>query len=98
MAGGLVRGLDRESAARFSFLLGTPAILGAGVLQLFDVLRAQSPAPAWAAVIPGAIAAAVVGYLCIHYLLSYLRRGRLYVFAAYCAVLGLVIILASLLP
>jgi len=97
LASGLARGLTRESAARFSFLLGTPAILGAGVLQLVEVLQAEAPAPAWGAVIPGALTAAIVGYLCIHYLLSYLRRGKLYVFAAYCGVLGLVVILVSLL-
>lgn len=97
LAGGLARGLTRDSAARFSFLLGTPTILGAGLLQLVDVLKAETAAPAWSSVVPGAIAAAIVGYLCIHFLLSYLRRGKLYVFAAYCAVLGLVVILVSLI-
>ncbi len=96
MAAGLGRGLTRDAAARFSFLLGTPAILGAGLLQLVDVLRGAKEPPVWPAAIAGMIMAAVVGYLCIKFLLTYLRRGRLYVFAAYCALVGLAMVILSL--
>jgi undecaprenyl-diphosphatase len=86
---GMLRGLDRESAARFSFMLAMPAILGAGVLQLAQVLTGAEAATTSAAVIvAGFLAAAISGYLCIKYLLAYLRHGRLYVFAAYCAIVG----------
>ncbi len=98
ISAGLARGLDRESAARYSFLLATPAILGAGLLQLFDVARGTEPAvTSAAAVVAGTLAAAIVGYLCIRFLLSYLRRGKLYPFAIYCAVVGVLVIVASLL-
>ena len=98
MAAGMGRGLTREAAARFSFMLATPAILGAGVLQLFDLSQgAETLKSSPAALLAGTIAAGIVGYLCIRFLLSYLRRGSLYVFAAYCAVLGLIVVVANLL-
>ncbi len=98
IAAGMGRRMTREAAARFSFLLATPAILGAGVLQLFDVVRgAETDAVSTAAVAVGTLTAAVVGYLCIRFLLAYLRRGKLYPFAIYCAVVGLIVIVASLI-
>lgn len=98
ISAGLARGLDRESAARYSFLLGTPAILGAGLLQLFKLMQGTetSATPALAVVL-GTVTAAVVGYLCIRFLLAYLRRGKLYPFAIYCALVGLIVIVASVL-
>ena len=80
-------------------MLATPAILGAGVLQLFDVLKGTETIDV---VARGAASRArlprrIVGYLCIRFLLSYLRRGSLYVFAAYCAVIGAIVVLANLL-
>lgn len=99
IATGLVTGLRRDHAARFSFLLGTPVFFGAGLLQLLEALAAD--ASEVAAQLPilalGFIVSAIVGYLAIRGLLAYLRRRSLYVFAIYCLVMGLfVIILASL--
>ncbi len=97
ISGGLARGLTRDSAARYSFLLATPAILGAGVLQLFDVLRGtEATGSSTTAIALGVLAAAVVGYLCIRFLLAYLRRGKLYPFAVYCALVGLIVIAVNL--
>ncbi|MBC7251314.1 MAG: undecaprenyl-diphosphatase UppP [Anaerolineae bacterium] len=90
MSTGLWRGLKRETAARFSFLLSTPIILGAGILQLWDVVRAGDLSAQLPTLTLGFVAAALSGYLCIRFLLSYLQRHKLYVFAAYCAVAGLV--------
>ncbi len=86
----LLRGVRREDAARFSFLLGTPAILGAGLLQLVDALATDSQAvagmlPVLAA---GFLAAMITGIVAIRFMLSYLRRHSLYAFAAYCTILG----------
>ena len=97
IAAGLGRGLTRDAAARFSFLLGTPAILGAGILQFFDLLQGAEASTAWPAAIAGMLMAAVVGYLCIKFLLAYLRRGRLYVFAGYCALVGLAVVITNLI-
>jgi undecaprenyl-diphosphatase len=85
---GLWRGLDRAAAARFSFLLGIPAILGAGLLSGLDILRADDLAAQLPLMAGGFVSAAVAGYLCIHFLLTWLRRHSLYPFAIYCLALG----------
>src|SRR5690606_29812088 len=87
---GLIRGLDREPAARFSFLLGVPAIAAAGLLALLDLLQAGDTGTGWTIYAATFLAAAVTGYACIYFLLAWLRSHSLYLFAAYCAVLGLV--------
>jgi undecaprenyl-diphosphatase len=90
MAMGLSGGLERPDAARFSFLLSTPIIVGAGLFQLIE-LSSQPDALAQVPVlVTGFVAAAVMGYLCIGVLLRYLQRGRLYPFALYCACLGII--------
>ncbi len=87
LAAGMAAGLRREAAARFSFLLGTPIIAGAGLLKLLDLVRA-SPQEGWAALAVGLGAAFLSGYAAIWGLLAYLRRRPLWVFALYCAVAG----------
>ncbi|NLF65784.1 MAG: hypothetical protein GX579_14410 [Chloroflexi bacterium] len=87
---GLIRGLDREPAARFSFLLGVPAIAGAGLLALVDLLQAADQGANWTLYAATFIAAALTGYACIYFLLAWLRSHSLYLFAAYCTVLGLI--------
>lgn len=99
IAAGLIAGLNRESAARFSFLLGTPAFLGAGLLELLDALETdqadvmlQLPA-----LVTGFVVSAVVGFLAIRFLLAYLRHNTLHVFAIYCALMGMLVIVLSFL-
>jgi len=96
IAAGLGRGLDRPSAARFSFLVGLPAIAGAGLLSILDIFTAQGSLPLghYAAAF---VAAAVVGYLCIAFLLNWVKRHTLYPFAVYCAVVGTLYLLFTLL-
>lgn len=88
IAAGLFRGLDRSQAGEFSFLLSIPAILGALVLTAGDAgaLTAQLSVPA---LLAGCAAALVVGTASIVLLLRLLRRGRLYLFAAYLVPLGI---------
>jgi len=90
IATGLFRGLQRDVAARYSFLLATPIIFGAGLLQLKNLLVAGNAESHLPVLITGFIAAAVSGYVCIGVLMQYLRRGRLYIFAIYCWTLGLI--------
>jgi undecaprenyl-diphosphatase len=96
IAGGLARGLKRESAARFSFLLATPIILGAGLFKMLDLAQEGNLAAQVPTLVVGFLAAAVVGFGCIHFLLRYLQRRRLYPFAVYCAVVGIACLLVAL--
>lgn len=88
IVGGLLRGLDRPTATRFSFLLGIPAFLGAGLLSIKDVVTAPVMPYAASVYVAGFAAAAVVGYVCIYFLLRWVRTHSLYIFAIYCALLG----------
>jgi undecaprenyl-diphosphatase len=88
MAAGLLRGVERPVAARFSFLLATPIIFGAGVFQLLDLFALPNPRDLIPALVVGLVAAALSGYACIWGLLRYLQKGRLYLFSVYCALLG----------
>ncbi len=87
IATALTRGLRREAATRFSFLLGLPIIFGAGLVQIKDVVAGSTPEPTGVLMV-GFFAAAISGYAAIHYLLQFVRHHSLYVFAVYCALVG----------
>jgi len=89
IAMGLLLGLKREAAARYSFLLATPIVFSAGLLQLVRLVETNPPISSLPPLAMGFLAALMSGYLGIKYLLTYLRRGRLYPFAIYCWVAGL---------
>ncbi|MBZ0318675.1 MAG: undecaprenyl-diphosphatase UppP [Anaerolineae bacterium] len=85
IATGLALGFNREAAARFSFVMATPIILGAGAKKLLDVVTG-SESVANSEIFPLVIAfivSAVVGYLSIAFLLQYVRQHKLYGFAYY---------------
>lgn len=86
---GLVRGLERSPAARYSFLLGVPAIAGAGLLALVDIFQSTTITNEIPQLLATFTASFLVGYGCIHLLLTWVRRHALYPFAAYCFVFGL---------
>ncbi|HHT71099.1 MAG TPA: undecaprenyl-diphosphatase UppP, partial [Firmicutes bacterium] len=77
MTAGLLVGMEREAAARFSFLLSVPMVAGAGFYKLKDITFAALDLP----FVLGVIVAAMVGYWAIHFLLQYLRQGSYLVFA-----------------
>ena len=85
MAAGLVAGLRHEEAAHFAFLLATPIILSAGLLEVPNLSGNSSTLATGAG---AAVLAGVVSYLSARFLLRYLRFGRLDPFAYYCAALG----------
>ena len=87
MVAGLVRGLDHEDAARFSFLLATPIILAAGVYKLPDLLGPNGDGVR-GQVLAGSIAAAVAAYLSVRFLSHYFTRRTLLPFAVYSLVAG----------
>jgi undecaprenyl-diphosphatase len=93
IAAGLFMGLDRSLAARFSFLLSIPAILGALVLksgELFS-LNYSSMLPD----IVGMLAAFVSGYFALKFLIRIVLKGNFYLFAYYCFLVGLLILMGS---
>jgi undecaprenyl-diphosphatase len=95
ITGGMTRDLERPAAARFSFLMATPIMLAAGLGATLDMMDIPNLSAILPVFIPGFISAAVVGYLAIGWLLSFLTRYSLYYFAAYCAIVGLIVLLVT---
>ncbi len=98
ISAGLLRGLQRAEAARLSFLMSIPVMIGAGLVGLKDLTDLSPDPELLLPVAIGFLTAAVVGYLTIRWLLAYLAGHRLTVFAAYCfivGILGLVLTWAS---
>ena len=88
----LGRGLNRETATRFSFLLSLPAIGGAAILQLRDILGLTSQMGDASMLLAGFSAAAIFGVLAIKLLVSVLKYGKLQYFAYYVWIIGLLAI------
>ena len=91
MTAGLMIGLNRESCARFSFLLSIPVILGAGLLATVDLLQANDPVD-WRALLYGAAFSFVSAYLCIFLFLSWISRIGMLPFVIYRILLGCVLL------
>jgi len=89
IATGMALGLPRAEAARFSFLMATPIIVGAALLQLAHFLAAGRGLEAIGPLLAGAVVAFAVGYASIGWLLGYVRRRSLTAFGAYAIVFGL---------
>ena len=85
ISAGLFQGVSRGTAARFSFLLSIPAILGAGILKL-DELSGATETPA--ELVAGTVAAGVSGFLAVSFLLRVLRTRTLWPFIWYRLVAG----------
>lgn len=93
ITGGMLRQVERPAAARFSFLMAIPIMLAAGGLETVKMLQTPRLLSQLPPFIPGFIAAAVVGYLSIRWLLKYLMQHSLYDFAIYCVAAGMLAIL-----
>jgi len=89
IAAGLTRGLTRPQAARFSFLMSVPIMLGAGLVAASDLASLPNARELLPSLAAGFLSAALVGFLAIRWLLRFLARRSLWVFAAYCALAGL---------
>lgn len=89
MATGLFCGLDRVTAARYSFLLSIPIILGASmVYPLIKIDIHEAMTYNWKAIIAGTVVSAVVGYLCIKYFMKFISKFSLAIFGYYCIIAG----------
>jgi undecaprenyl-diphosphatase len=84
MTGGLLSGLSRESAARFAFLLATPIILAASVIEIPKLFSSGTAGVAFA----GALCAAATAYVSVRFLTKYFKTKTLWPFALYCVVAG----------
>jgi undecaprenyl-diphosphatase len=88
---GLFAGQKRETAARFSFLMSIPAIGASGLLQLREAVHLLPP-DSFVPLLAGTIAAAIVGYLSIWFLIAFLRKNSTMIFIVYRLVLGTVLL------
>ena len=91
--GGLVLGLRRDDAARFSFLLGIPAILGSGLYELRPLMaELELVSGGLGVLVVGLVTSAISGYLAIGFLLAFLRTRSTMVFVIYRVVLGVLVL------
>jgi len=93
ISGGLFCGLEREFAAEFAFMMSIPAILGATVLQVKDVMEAGIGTVEWVPVMVGMAAAFFSGLFAIKWMMNIVKKGRLKWFAVYTGVLGALVLL-----
>ena len=89
---GLFRGMTREAAVRFSFLLSTPIIAGAALLKAHELHKEGLPAGMHAPFLVGILVSALVGYAAIAWLIRYLQSNSLRAFIIYRIVAGVVVI------
>ena len=90
ISAGLFLRLSGEDAARFSFLLALPAILGATALKTADLMASEISRQQFITLATGTLTAYLSGYLAIEWLLGIVRRGRLYAFSPYCFLVGII--------
>ena len=94
IAAGLTIGLNKEFAAKFSFILSIPAIFGAFVIQLKDIGSAMDAN--FLSVFLGFIASIVAGYIAIKWMLDLIQNKSLDIFAYYCWLMGLIVFMGSI--
>lgn len=88
ISGGMLRGFTRAAAARFAFLMSAPIMLAAGGYELLKVVKMPGLMDFLPTLAIGFLAAALTGWLAIRWLIAYLNRHSLWLFSAYCALLG----------
>ena len=96
IAGGILRGFDRPSAARMAFLMSAPILTAAGAYETLNVIKMPGTMEFLPFLAVGFITAGVVGWFAIKWLMSYLRDHSIYLFAGYCGVVGLICLALSL--
>ena len=93
IATSLYLGFDREMAARFSFLLSIPAILGAALIQLKDLTAGFDISTG--SFVGGLISAMIFSYLAIKFLMGYIKKHSLVIFAYYCWTVGIITLILT---
>lgn len=90
---GLLQNIGGNDAARFSFLLAIPAILGATILKVTNLLESGIDKQFFIVLLVGTVASYISGYIAIESLLKIVQKGKLYLFAPYCLLLGIIALL-----
>lgn len=94
---GLAVGLNRESAARFAFLLAVPITFGAILFKFIEVVQAGLPADEQIAFAAGILASGVTGFLAIKWMLGYVQKRSLNIFVVYRLIVGILVLAMALL-
>jgi undecaprenyl-diphosphatase len=98
IAAGLFQGLNREAAARFSFLMATPVVAGAGVFEALKLVKGSGVKPELHLIAIGFVAAAISGLLAIRFMLEFLRRQSVNIFVVYRVLLAAAVFVVLLSP
>jgi undecaprenyl-diphosphatase len=85
----LYLGIAPEKAAKFSFLLAIPAIVGAGLLTALDLTGSSEPLLPWSVLLVGFLSSLIVGWVSLKWLLGLIKSGKFYWFGVYCLFIGL---------
>jgi undecaprenyl-diphosphatase len=93
ISAGLVRNIKRNEAARLSFLMSIPIMLASGFLEVKDLISMTDLSTYLLPVIAGVVAAGIIGFLAIRWLLGYLNKHPLYVFSIYCLIAAAVVLI-----
>ncbi|MCK4260536.1 MAG: undecaprenyl-diphosphatase UppP [Halanaerobiales bacterium] len=94
---GLFRGLKRDEAARYSFLVAVPVILGATLLEGIDIFQGAGGNVGIENLVAGTVAAVISGYVAIRFLLKIIKERNLKLFAYYCWFIGLIVIISQIM-
>lgn len=92
ISAGMFRNIKRDEAARFSFLMATLVIFGAGVLGIHQIVQQGKLNGELSDLVLGFISSALVGYFAIKYLMKYLKQGKLNYFAWYLVGIGIILL------
>ncbi len=97
LLGGILSGLDRRTAAKFSFMMSAPAILGSFIVEGKDAVEQYGLSSLFdAQTLIGMVLSAISGYLAIRYMLKLIERISFFKFAAYVAVVGIIVLIFQL--
>lgn len=97
ISGGILRKLKREEAAKFSFLMSIPVMLGAAVMSFNDLLEVPNLSEFLPVLMVGFVTSAVVGFFSIHWLLKFLNNNRLGLFSIYCVLMAVITLIVAYL-
>ena len=95
LTAGLFLGMERATAARFSFLLGLPAVVLAGAVELHALLRAGLDANGWFILLVGLVSASLAAFAAIYGLLRYLEQQSTWIFVWYRLIMGLLLVVGA---